>query len=710
MILYGGADVIGVREPLATSTPDRNLPVLEMVGLRVAFPYHGGELTVIDDVSLAVNQGECVGLVGELGSGKTMTALAAMRLVPAPGRITGGQVLYAGRDLLKMPEGEVRGMRGVGAGLVSQNPMSALNPVLRVGFQIQEAMEVHRRYPRPLARPRVPLLMSQAGIPDAARRQRDYPHQFSGGMRQRVCIAMATSNEPALIIADEPTTALDVTIRAQILLELQRLRETNGCAVLVITHDIEVIEAICDRVIVMYAGRVVEAGATQDVLSAPEHPYTWSLLRSVPRVRDGRQDRLTSIQGTPPSMAALPPGCTFEPRCPFAIPKCSLERPTLSSVNDTRSARCFVLVSNVPSALQTRPAVPSIRGNAHAAPALDEPAPLIRASRVSKVFRRGFKASMGLTAVANVSLEIYPGEVMGLVGESGSGKSTLGRMLLSLDRPTEGEVLIDGVDLANLSSRRRRRVQARTHMVFQDPYSALDPRMRVADLIAEPLSRAERRDFATRLERVADVMTACGLGREDGDRFPHEFSGGQLQRISIARALIGNPRFIVADEPVASLDVSIQAQIINLLQELQDSRALTYLFISHDLAVVRHIADRIAVMYLGKVVELGTNDEIFEASLHPYTMMLLAAGQAKGGSELSAPAGEIPSPLSPPSGCRFHTRCPWARPSVCSVSEPEVREYKPGHWAACHFAELLEQPVGALLEREDAVGSDGLDG
>jgi peptide/nickel transport system ATP-binding protein len=666
-------------------------PLVELVDLRVAFPAQGRSVMVVDGVSLTVAPGECIGIVGESGSGKTMTALASMRLVPPPGRIVSGQVLYRGRNLLEMSEEEVREMRGVVSGMVPQNPMSALNPVLRVGYQIEEAMAVHDRFRGAEARQRVPALMSRVGIAGARQRQHDFPHQFSGGMRQRVCIAMALANEPALIVADEPTTGLDVTVQAQILEELTHLRSQSGAGIIVITHDMNVVARMADRLVVMYAGQVVESGPTTAILSAPEHPYTWSLLRSAPSLHTQRGERLRSIEGMPPVMSDLPRGCRFHPRCPLAVSQCLTEEPALAAVSDRRDARCFVLMSNVSTAIDAP--VVRVRNRQEApTPQLETaPLPIVEALRLTKTYkmRSSTGAAQRLTAVAGVDMQIWPGETLGLVGESGSGKSTLGRLLVGLEAATAGSARFEGLDLTRLRGRRRRRVQQRMHLIFQDPYSSLDPRMRIATSIAEPVTRFATRQSAQVREEVADVMRACGLSQVDSRRYPHELSGGQLQRASIARALVSRPSFIVADEPVASLDVSIQAQIINLLLDLQEARELTYLVISHDLAVVRSLADRVAVMYLGQIAEIASNDQIYSHPRHPYTMMLLAAHTATGRFGAASERAEVPSAAVPPSGCRFHTRCRWARPE-CAVNEPKLRELEDGQWVACHFAEALE--------------------
>jgi peptide/nickel transport system ATP-binding protein len=681
----------GAAVPERSETRSDEPPLLELVDLRVAFPAQGRDVMVVDEVSLRVAPGECIGIVGESGSGKTMTALASMRLVPPPGRIVSGQVLYRGRDLLELDEEEVREMRGVVSGMVPQNPMSALNPVLRVGYQIEEAMVVHDRFGGAEARQRVPTLMSRVGIAGARERQQDFPHQFSGGMRQRVCIAMALANEPALIVADEPTTGLDVTVQAQILEELTRLRAESGAGIIVITHDMNVVARMADRVVVMYAGQVVESGPTTAVLGAPEHPYTWSLLRSAPSLHTQRGERLRSIEGMPPVISDLPSGCRFHPRCPFSVSQCQTEKPALAAVGDGRDARCIVLMSRVSAAIDA-PVVRLRNWQVAATPQPGAaPLPIVEAFRLAKTYklRSSTGAAKLLTAVAGVDLQIWPGETLGLVGESGSGKSTLGRLLVGLEGASAGSVRFEGIDLGQLGGRRRRRIQQRMHLIFQDPYSSLDPRMRIDTSIAEPVSRFAQRQSAQVREEVAEVMRACGLGQVDSRRYPHELSGGQLQRASIARALVSRPSFIVADEPVASLDVSIQAQIINLLLDLQEARGFTLLIISHDLAVVRNLADRVAVMYLGQIVEIASNDQIYSHPRHPYTMMLLAAHTATGRFGTASERAEVPSAAAPPSGCRFHTRCRWARPE-CAISEPQLRELEDGQWAACHFADALE--------------------
>ena len=505
-------------------------------------------------------------------------------------------------------------------------------------------------------------MLEQVEIPAARQRLDEYPHQLSGGMRQRVMIAIALACDPLLLIADEPTTALDVTIQAQILALLDKLRRDIGTAVLFITHNLGVVAEIADRVVVMYAGRVVEEGDVRSLFKAPRHPYTRGLLACLPRralatTAPGPGRRLSAIAGQVASPLDPLPGCAFAPRCALALPECSAAMPPLADIGANRLL---------------------------ALPALERAVtePMLRVRGLKKYFGRHDRP---VRAVDDVSFDIAPGEVLGLVGESGSGKSTIGRTLLKLIEPSAGSILFEGVDLATLSARAMQPYRRRLQIIFQDPYASLNPRRRVGDTLAEALATHGLHPGAARAKRIAELLALVGLAPEHASRYPHEFSGGQRQRIGIARALAVEPRFIVADEPVSALDVSIQAQVINLLSDLRERFGLTMLFISHDLDVVEYLCDRIVVLYLGKVMEVAAAGDLYRSPLHPYTEALLEASprpdpEARRARRLLQ--GDIPSPVDPPSGCVFHTRCPYAV-AACAATVPPLREVAPGRFKAC---------------------------
>ena len=679
-------------------------PLLRVEDLRSHFVTGGGVVRAVDGVSLQVDRGEIVGVVGESGSGKTVLALSILRLLPQPGRIVTGQVLLEGRDLLQMDEESVRRLRGADLAMTFQDPMAALNPLMRINRQIEEAMTAHNRFARNEATARVVPLLNRVDIPGASERARAYPHQFSGGMRQRVLMAMGISNQPSLLIADEPTTALDVTTQAQVVCLLRELNHELGMAILMITHNMALLASLCRRVIVMYAGRVVEEGSVEQVFERPQHPYTWSLLRAVPRADLPRQRRLASIAGLPPNLAAVPPACTFHPRCPFREQRCVEEEPPLADVEGGAKARCWVLVPNASESAklavsETEVSHTGANGGtvgapvAAGAPLRPDHEDLLDLQEIVKHFPPTHHGGGVVRAVDGVSLQVRRRETLGLIGESGCGKSTLARVIIQLLAPTSGRVLFEGRDLAALPRRELRQVRKRMQIIFQDPFASLDPRMTVGNIVAEPLENFGMGRRSERWARVEELLDVVGLGSGAARRYPHEFSGGQRQRVGIARALALNPSLVVCDEAVSALDVSIQAQILNLLKDLQEEFSLTYLFIAHDLGVIRHVADRVAVMYLGKIVELTDADSLYGDPQHPYTKVLLESipvpdpTRPRSGAEVSL-QGEIPSPASVPPGCRFHTRCPIARvPGVCASDEPALEGHgSAGRLAACHFA------------------------
>ncbi|HEX3953510.1 MAG TPA: ABC transporter ATP-binding protein [Stellaceae bacterium] len=668
--------------------PDDAEPLLQVNDLRTWFFTDAGVVRAVDGVSFTLNRGETLGIVGESGSGKSVAAKSIMNLLEEPGRIVAGSIRLRGKEITALSENALREVRGTEIAMVFQDPMTSLNPVLRISRQLVETMTAHDRFTPDAARTRAALLLGRMGIATPERVLDAWPHQFSGGMRQRVMLAMGFANEPALIVADEPTTALDVTIQAQILELLRALNADLGTAVILISHDLGVIATVCSRVLVMYAGEVVEEGRPQDLLSDPRHPYTWALLHAAPRLDANEGDRrLATIEGQPPDARAWPEGCRFRARCPFAIDACA-QHPELLPIAGGRSTRCWVTQQG--RALSEPPARAAAVASEKRRDAA--PLPLLRIEGLVKHFtlpRENFlEKHRVLRALDGVDLDVFAGETVGLVGESGCGKSTLARLVVRLEEPTAGRILFDGQDISHAPQSAIRPLRRRMQMIFQDPYASLNPRMTVGQILAGPLRlHGLAGSAAAARERVGELLNLVGLPPLAADRFPHEFSGGQRQRISIARALAVEPVFIVGDEPISALDVNIQAQIINLMIGLQERLHLTYLFIAHDLAVVRHISDRIVVLYLGRVVETAAADELFRRPLHPYTASLISAVptlDAAAARQRIVLQGEVPSPLDPPSGCRFRTRCPAATPR-CAAETPLLAEVAAAHRVACHF-------------------------
>ncbi len=669
--------------------------MLDVEDLYVQFETSRGVVRAVDGISYKVNRGEVVAIVGESGCGKSVSSLAIMGLLAKPaGRVTHGRVMFEGRDLLELSPEEMRQIRGRDISMIFQEPMTSLNPVLSIGEQIMEPLFIHLKMSTAEALARALELLQLVGITDGERRLQQFPHQLSGGMRQRVMIAIGLACNPKLIIADEPTTALDVTIQAQILELMKELSRRLNIALIVITHNLGVVARYADRVNVMYAANIIEQGTADDIFLRPLHPYTIGLMRSVPRLDLPRGVRLETIEGLPPDLRSPPSGCRFAPRCPYRLETC-LKPIVLRPIKPGHRTACIRADEIALGRLV--PDVP--RREAAAVTTTDESAtPLVVVEHLRKYFEvpahgAGIFSSKMVTvkAVDDVSFSIAPGETLGLVGESGCGKTTVGRTVLRLEDPTEGKISFAGQDIAHHGRKELREVRRRIQVIFQDPYSSLNPRMTIGQIIGEPLrvyrmvkSRQAERD------RVAELLGQVGLFPYMAERYPHQLSGGQRQRVGIARALALEPTFIVCDEPVSALDVSIQGQIINLLEDLQERLKLSYLFIAHDLAVVRHISDRVAVMYLGRVAEVADRDELYARPLHPYTKALLDAAPIPDPLVERARApralkGEIPSPLTPPSGCVFHTRCPIAS-EECRREIPQVRQIGPRHVVACHKA------------------------
>ena len=600
-------------------------PLLQVSDLTVTFPTDGGDLHAVRGLSYHLAPGEVVAMVGESGSGKSAAAMAVIGLLPEYATVTGSARLE-GRELLGMSDAEMSRIRGLRIGTVFQDPMSALTPVYTVGDQIAEAIRVHNpEVNKTAARQRAVELLDLVGIAQAETRAPAFPHELSGGERQRVVIAIAIANDPDLIICDEPTTALDVTVQAQILEVLKTARDVTGAGVLIITHDLGVVAEFADRALVMYAGRAVEVADVATLYSDRRMPYTAGLLGSVPRLGAPRGERLVPIPGAPPSLISLPPGCPFAPRCPLAVEACRSAEPELVPIGPEHAAAC------IRSDQVAGRSAADIYGVATEPVAAAEPEPsiVVRVRELSRTYRltKGvvFRRQIGeVRAVDDISFDLEQGRTLGIVGESGSGKSTTLHEILELRAPQSGSIEVLGNDVATLSSDRRRELRRDLQVVFQDPVASLDPRLPVFDILAEPLE-ANGFDKSATDSRVAELLEIVGLRHDDASRYPGEFSGGQKQRIGIARALALQPKILALDEPVSALDVSIQAGIINLLLDLQERFGLAYLFVSHDLSVVKHLAHRVAVMHDGKVVEQGDSDDVFGNPRHSYTRKLLSA-------------------------------------------------------------------------------------
>jgi len=642
-------------------------------------------LRVVDDVSFDIRRGETFALVGESGCGKSMTALSIVRLLPESAGIVGGGVHLAGQDLTRLPERAMRDVRGRRIAMIFQESATSLNPVLTVGAQVEEVLLRHRGLGRAEARSRVVALFESVGIPDAARRADEYPFQLSGGLRQRVMIAMALACEPELLVADEPTTALDVTIQAQVLDVLADVQRRTGMAMLLITHDLAVVARMASRVAVMYAGQIVETAPVHAFLRRPAHPYARMLLRALPDGR-GRASQLANIPGSIPDLRRVFDGCRFADRCDRADDLCAASAPRLERTDPTREVRC-VRPESAPDA--SRSVAGSPMHVIDRPVSSDGAAPLleVQALQVHFPIRRGpFKRTVGhVRAVDGVDLELRAGRTLALVGESGCGKTTVGRSIVRLLPPTGGRIVFEGRDLATVASNALVPMRRGFQMVFQDPFSSLDPRMRVREILEEGLlALRPDLDRAGRDRHIDGLLDRVGLGVEAKLRYPHEFSGGQRQRIAIARALAVEPKVLVCDEPTSALDVSVQAQILNLLRELQQELGLAYLFITHNLAVVSYLADEVAVMYLGRIVEQGPVAAVMTSPAHPYTRALLSSVPRLDGArdDRTRLEGDPPSPAAPPAGCHFHPRCPIAT-AACREAYPEPREAGPEHRVRC---------------------------
>lgn len=669
--------------------------MLEITDLDIDFKTKNGLLSAISNLDLHISAGETVCLVGESGSGKTITSKAIMRLIEYEnGVISKGDIYFQGEELTSLDQKMLQTIRGKKIATIFQEPLSAFDPVFTIGYQITEMIRKHRKISKKEAWNHGIELLRKVGISEPEQRMKQFPNEFSGGMLQRAMIAMAISCEPDLLIADEPTTALDVTIQQQIIDLLKSLKEELNMALLLITHDLGVAAELADRIVVMYAGEVVEDALVSQLFQNPHHPYTRGLLKSIPKVGDDTKNKLYSIEGSIPPLNNLPTGCLFHPRCPFATEKCSKIKPKLNPVNDRLTA-CFYAEDLIKredwndhrteGRREFYGGIPEIKDQSQSEILID-----IQNLRLHYSFGKGIGNKGKIKAVDNVSFSINKGETFGLVGESGSGKSSLGRAILQLENITSGDVLFAGKSLVKCSNRELGAYRKEMQMIFQDPYSSINARMKIGEIIGEPLSWHLKLSKEQLKKRVHELLEIVGLNPEWYSRYPHEFSGGQRQRIGIARAIALNPTFILADEAVSALDVSIQAQIINLLMDIQKEMGLTYLFIGHDLGVVQHISDRIGVMYLGKLVEIAPSQQLFQSPAHPYTRGLIDSIPNLQTKKKMKMEGEVPSPANPPSGCRFRTRCPFAT-EHCSVEEPQLLEIKKDRFVACHYPLLINQ-------------------
>ncbi len=659
---------------------------LEVRDLDIAYRVRGRDRQVIRDLSFTIGEGETFGLVGESGCGKSTVALAVTRYLPSNGRIRQGSIQIAGQDALAMKGEALRHFRARSLAMVYQDPGRALNPSIRIGAQVAEVFEV-AGVATAERMDRVEAILQRVRIVDAGRVMSRYPHELSGGMLQRVVIAMALAIDPTLLILDEPTTALDATVEAEVLDLIESLRAEMGSSVLFIGHNLAVIRRMCARVGVLYAGTLVEEGPTREVFAAPRHPYTVGLLRCLPRPGLSKhQTRLDTIPGFLPTSLAGLKGCVFAPRCGLAQDICHTHEPPLIPVSEGRVSRCH-FHEQAPALPRTTPPAPPAERRRSASSG-----PVIRAVNISKTYGR---ALAPIYALRDVSIELWPGETLGLVGESGSGKTTLAKLIMGLTAPdTNGEVELNGERLAHVATRRQPAELGALQIVFQNPDAALNRSQTIHRIITRPMRKLGRYRGAALAERLRALMSHIRLAERYLPMRPRQLSGGLKQRVAIARAFAGDPRIVVCDEPTSALDVSVQAAILNLLADLQAEQGVSYLFVSHDLRVVRYISDRIAVLYLGRLMEIGPAEAVVNGPHHPYTESLMAASAAEAASGQLRLKGEIPSAMRIPSGCVFHTRCPRKIGAICETTEPDLIQREGDHAIRCHLGrdELGQAP------------------
>ena len=681
-------------------------PIMQVRDLHVSFATEAGVCRAVRGVNFDLWRGRTLGIVGESGSGKSVTALSLIGLLDDNAKVT-GSIIMNGEELIGKTDEEMSEIRGERIAMVFQDPLSALTPMFTIGDQIAEGLITHHPdMSKQQIHDRCVELLDLVGIPQPEERLSSFPHQFSGGMRQRVMIAIAIANNPDVIIADEPTTALDVTIQAQILDVLAKAQKETGAAVVLITHDLGVVAGAADDILVMYAGRPVERASIDDVFQHPSMPYTMGLLGAVPKPHIAASQRLVPIQGNPPSLVDIPKGCPFSPRCPLATPECSLSEPNLEVVdaNSGHLASCRRLQEIIDKNMKYTDVfpVPDLLPADWADVPRDQRPVTLEVDHLVKHFPLTgggmFRRTIGqVAAVDDVTFKIRQGETLALVGESGSGKSTTLMEIMNLMKPEDGRIVVLGHDLAELKKKAERKALRKDlQIIFQDPMSSLDPRMPIYDVLAEPL-KVHKWSKEKINRRIGELMELVGLNPDFVDRFPAQFSGGQRQRISIARALATDPKVLLLDEPIASLDVSIQAGIINLLEDLQAKLKISYLFVAHDLAVIRHISDRVAVMYLGQVVELGETEDVFTHPRHPYTQALLSAipvpdPVVERTRQRIILKGDLPSPSEKHPGCRFASRCPVKlrltpeQQKMCETKRPVLTsDDQIATEFACHF-------------------------
>lgn len=669
----------------------------EIKNIETSFRTDGKMFKAVEDVSVYLNPGEIIGIVGESGSGKSVTMMSALQLIQEPGKVTGGEVYLDGSDKNMLSYGpnsaEVRKMRGGRVSMIFQEPMTSLNPVLTVGFQIQENIIEHLHLSKEEAKKRAIEMMKMVNIPDAEERFTYYPQQFSGGMRQRIMIAMAMSSEPSVLVADEATTALDVTTQAQILEMIRDIAKKTNTAVVIVTHNLGIVARFAERIYVMYAGGIVETTDAERLFENPEHPYTRALLRAIPRLDDDRDRILIPIDGLPPNPALRPEYCPFYDRCEYHMDKCkSQKKPVLKELEKDHFCACHL--TEAEKALKKAEIDAKPVKKAERAVIGDEICLDVKdVKKYFPIYKGMMRKHIGdVKAIEDISFRVRKGETLGIVGESGCGKTTLARCIMRVYQPDSGEINFNGVDIAKFNDKQMYPYRKQMAMIFQDPFSSLDPRQTAESIVGESL--LIHKLVKTREEyekKVDELLRMVDLDPSMKNRVPHEFSGGQRQRIGIARALSSNPDLIICDEPISALDVSIQAQIINLLEELQAKLGLTYLFIAHDLAVVKHISDRILVMYLGRIVEIAECEEFYSNTLHPYTKVLLGAvpvadPKVEKTRERVEIRGEVPSLTNRPTGCPFSDRCNCVT-DRCRKEVPKLKDVGNGHEVACFLYE-----------------------
>lgn len=667
--------------------------LLEVKDIHTCFMMEGKKVRAVDGVSLRIDRGEIVGIVGESGSGKSVTMMSVLQLISAPGFIESGEVYLQGdeKNLLEYDANseKMRSVRGGRIGMIFQEPMTSLNPVLTIGYQIQENIMKHLDMTKEEARERTIQMLQMVKIPDAEQRFHYYPQQFSGGMRQRIMIAMAMSAKPDILIADEATTALDVTTQAQLLEMIRAIAKETNTAVILVTHNLGIVARFAERIYVMYSGSVMETAKTRDIFKNSMHPYTKSLLRAIPRLDDPKDRILIPIDGLPPNPATRPDYCPFYDRCAYRCDQCKeRKKPELGEMAPEHYAACWLSAEEIHQKeveLLARPQKAAPQKNIRAEKVLE----VKNVRKYFPILKGVMKRKVGdVKAIEEISFDLKRGETLGIVGESGCGKTTMARCVMRVYRPEEGEVKFSGVDIAQFNDKALAPYRSKIAMIFQDPFSSLDPRQTAGSIVAESL--IINKSCASKAElnrRVDELFTIVGLDPALKERVPHEFSGGQRQRLGIARALSSNPDIIICDEPISALDVSIQAQIINLLEELQAKLGVSYLFIAHDLAVVKHISDRILVMYLGRVVEIADCDDLYNKPLHPYTQALLSAvpeadPDVEAKKSAVSLAGEVPSIINRPKGCPFNNRCPRAT-ERCRTEVPKLTSTEGSHQVAC---------------------------